>query len=61
MLLFLTFRYTKTFNEWKTKRLTEIGKETQGILKMQQERSVALSQSSRRKSVKFESDALSEG
>lgn len=33
MLIFLTFRYTKVFNEWKQKRLTEIGKETQGILK----------------------------
>jgi hypothetical protein len=33
MLIFLTFRYTKAFNEWRNKRLTEINKETQGILK----------------------------
>lgn len=28
MLIFLTFRYTKVFNEWKSKRLHDIGKET---------------------------------
>jgi hypothetical protein len=33
MLIFLTLRYTKVFNEWKGKRLNELGKETQGIIK----------------------------
>jgi hypothetical protein len=33
MLIFLTFRYTKVFNEWKSKRLNDINKETQGIMK----------------------------
>ena len=42
MLIFLTFRYTKTFEEWKSKRLTEIGKEKQqSILKMQQEKTLS--------------------
>ena len=58
MLIFLTLRYTKTFNEWKSKRLTDLGKETQGILKQQQ--SMALSQSSKRKSVKFDGDQTTE-
>jgi hypothetical protein len=35
MLIFLTFRYTKVFNEQKNKRLQEIDKETKGILKQQ--------------------------
>ena len=28
MLIFLTFRYTKVFNEWRNKRLSDINKET---------------------------------
>lgn len=50
MLIFLTLRYTKVFNEWKTKKLTEIGKETQSIIKQ----SKSMSVSSKKKSVKFE-------
>lgn len=56
MLIFITFRYTKVFNEWKHKRVHDINKETQGILKQQQ----AYSQSSsKRKSVKFDANELS--
>lgn len=33
MLIFLTFRYTKVFNEWKGKRISDINKETTGIMK----------------------------
>lgn len=33
MLIFLTFRYTKIFNEWKGKRISDINKETTGIMK----------------------------
>ena len=33
MLIFLTFRYTKVFNEYKNKRIKDINKETNGILK----------------------------
>jgi hypothetical protein len=28
MLIFLTFRYTKVFNEWRSKKLSDINKET---------------------------------
>ncbi len=28
MLIFLTFRYTKVFNEWRHKKLNDINKET---------------------------------
>ena len=55
MLIFLTFRYTKVFNEWRNKRLTDINKETQGILKGQ---SVASGKQS--KSVKFDPNEVSE-
>ena len=60
MLIFLTLRYTKIFNDWKTKRLQEIGKETQGILKNQQN-AATMSVSSKRKSVKFDGTQLGEG
>ena len=33
MLIFLTFRHTKVFNEYKNKRIKDINKETNGILK----------------------------
>lgn len=58
MLIFLTLRYTKVFNEWKVKKLSDLGKETQGIMK--QQNAIALSVSSKKKSVKFDGDQNTE-
>jgi serine/threonine protein kinase len=52
MLIFLTFRYTKAFNEWKSKRIHDIQKETQGIIK-QGGTSVYSQATKSKKSVKF--------
>ncbi len=52
MLIFLTFRYTKVFNEYKAKRMKDINKETSGILR--QQASMMSAASSKRKSVKFD-------
>jgi hypothetical protein len=57
MLIFLTFRYTKVFSEWRSKKLSDINKETQGILKAQ---SVASAKQTTSKSVKFDPYEASE-
>jgi hypothetical protein len=54
MLIFLTFRYTKVFNEWKAKRLSQINKETQSILKQS---AAGQSAGASKKSVKFDGGA----
>jgi hypothetical protein len=61
MLIFLTFRYTKAFNESKNKRIQEINKETQGILKQQTALSEYRSSAGKKdKSVKFDPNEISE-
>ena len=62
MLIFLTFRYTKAFNESKNKRIQEINKETQGILKQQAALSEYRSSAGKKdaKSVKFDPNEISE-
>ena len=55
MLIFLTFRYTKVFNEWRNKKLSDIKKETQGILKAQ-----SVASAKQTKSVKFDPHEASE-
>jgi hypothetical protein len=58
MHIFLTLRYFKNFDQWKSKRVTEIEKDTQSILKHQQSQSVSVT--SKRKSVKLIGDDSTE-